>query len=41
MTAGKLGKAGKAYGKLHSRTRKVQSMRTKPVNKGVTKPAIR
>ncbi len=39
--AGKGGKAGKAYGKIHSRKRVGSGRRNRPVIEGVTKPAIR
>ena len=38
---GKAGKAGKAYGKIHSRKRVGTGRRNRPVIEGVTKPAIR
>ena len=38
--AGKAGKSGKAYGKIHSKKR-VGGRRNRPVIEGVTKPAIR
>ena len=39
--AGKAGKSGKAYGKIHSKKRVGGGRRTRPVIEGVTKPAIR
>ena len=39
--AGKSGKSGKAYGKIHSRKRVGSGRKNKPTIEGVTKPAIR